>query len=324
MAIKRVEIKDFLVFKGKFAMDFCHGVNVFIGSNGTGKTTLLKALYAGTQMSSSDFIFGITDMQTEYENAKAKVIFADGRTMDVGIYTTMELFCALKQNSISKKWSAVYIPEKDMLSNAKGLPETVKYNKDKAQYTQTEIEIIEKARVRISGPEQPLYRKICDLIQAEPENDGESFFMRRAGIKKPIPFSSEASGYRKFGLLATLIRNEQIKPDSALFWDEPENSLNPELIPMLVDIILELARDGVQVFIATHSELLANYFLVNRKKSDEVMFYSLYKNGEHIKYDSNDRFDLLNPNKLTDEPVSPVLDSRVEKRKPIRAYTEKG
>jgi predicted ATP-dependent endonuclease of OLD family len=249
MAINRVEIKDFLVFKGDFAMDFCHGVNVFIGSNGTGKTTLLKA---------------------------------------------------------------VYIPEKDMLSNAKGLPETVKYNKDKAQYTQAEIEIIEKARVRVSAPEQPLYRKICGIIQAEPENDGESFFMRREGIKNPIPFSSEASGYRKFGLLATLIRNEQINPGTALFWDEPENSLNPELVPMLVDILLELSRNGVQIFIATHSELLADYFLVSSKNNDAVMFFSLYKDGDQIKYDCSDRFDLLNPNKLTDERVR-LYEKRLDK-----------
>jgi predicted ATP-dependent endonuclease of OLD family len=200
MAIKRVEIKDFLVFKGDFSMDFRPGVNVFIGSNGTGKTTLLKALYAGTQISPSDFIFGITEVQAEDENAHAKVIFGDGRTIGVGIHATIEPSRHQRQNGHPKKWSAVFIPEKDMLSNAKGLPETVKYSKDKAQYTQTEIEIIEKARVRVSGPEQPLYRKICGIIQAEPENDGESFFMRRKGMAKPIPFSSEASGCRKFRL----------------------------------------------------------------------------------------------------------------------------
>jgi hypothetical protein len=33
------------------------------------------------------------------------------------------------------------------------------------------------------------------------------------------------------------------------------------------------------------------------------MFYSLYKNGEQIAVDLNDRFDLLNPNKLIEEPV---------------------
>ncbi|MDR1479147.1 MAG: ATP-binding protein, partial [Planctomycetaceae bacterium] len=45
MALKRVEIKDFLVFKGEFVAGFCPGVNVFIGGNSTGKTTLLRTLY---------------------------------------------------------------------------------------------------------------------------------------------------------------------------------------------------------------------------------------------------------------------------------------
>jgi len=31
MAINRVKIKDFLVFKGEFSVDFCNGINVLIG-----------------------------------------------------------------------------------------------------------------------------------------------------------------------------------------------------------------------------------------------------------------------------------------------------
>ena len=45
MVIDRVEINDFLVFKGNFAVDFCPDINVLIGRNGTGKTTLMKVLY---------------------------------------------------------------------------------------------------------------------------------------------------------------------------------------------------------------------------------------------------------------------------------------
>ncbi|MDR2705546.1 MAG: ATP-binding protein, partial [Planctomycetaceae bacterium] len=45
MAIHRVEIKDFLVFQDEFTADFCSGVNVLIGGNSTGKTTLMKTLY---------------------------------------------------------------------------------------------------------------------------------------------------------------------------------------------------------------------------------------------------------------------------------------
>ena len=44
MAINRIEIKDYLVFKGEFAMDFVPGMNIIIGGNATGKTTLLRCV----------------------------------------------------------------------------------------------------------------------------------------------------------------------------------------------------------------------------------------------------------------------------------------
>jgi len=42
------------------------------------------------------------------------------------------------------------------------------------------------------------------------------------------------------------------------------------------------------------------------------MFYSLYKNGERINVDSNNRFEWLNPNKLTEEPVK-LYESKLGK-----------
>ena len=273
MAINRAEIRNLFVFKGEFEVDFCPGINVIIGSNGTGKTTLLRAMY---------------------------------------YYPARKLIDCISINYFDDDWDGdcIFIPEKDMLSHSKGLPETVRHGN--AQFSQIEVDIIERARVLPSAPEQPLYWKICDIISGEPEHDGQSFYMNRNDVDKPIPFSMEASGYRKFGLLALLIRNEQIKPGSVLFWDEPENSLNPELIPKLVDILLELSRNGVQIFIATHSEILSSYFAVNREKSDSVMFYSLYKDGEVVKSSSNDRFDLLHPNNLTAEPVK-LYEKEIEK-----------
>jgi predicted ATP-dependent endonuclease of OLD family len=118
-----------------------------------------------------------------------------------------------------------------------------------------------------------------------------------------VPFSLEASGHKKLGLLWKLIRNGLLEGKSILFWDEPENSLNPEHISKLVDILLELSHNGTQIFIATHSELVASYFAVNREKKDSVRFISLYKDGEQIKTDTGYRFDLLEPNNLTAEPV---------------------
>jgi len=70
-----------------------------------------------------------------------------------------------------------------------------------------------------------------------------------------------------------------------------------------VDVLLELSRNGVQIFIATHSELFASYFAVNRNKCDNVTFTSLYKDGEQIKANTSDRFDFLEPNNLNAEVV---------------------
>jgi AAA15 family ATPase/GTPase len=289
MAIERVEIKDFLVFKGDFTADFCPGVNVLIGGNGTGKTMLLKAMY---------FYYEL------YYSARGEEISEFfGQDFDLSDESYIKAKVVENEKNIEFIHDGcVYIPEKDMLTNSKSLPETVEYGK--LQYSRFEIDLIKQARVAPSKPEQYLYKRICDIIGGKPQNDGENFFIKRDNIEKPIPFSLEASGFRKFGLLATLIRNEQIKPYSVLFWDEPENSLNPELMPKLVEILLELSRSGVQIFLATHSEFLANEFSVSSNKNDNLKYFSLYKDDTgKIKADTDSRFDLLKPNKLVETSV---------------------
>ncbi|MGL5354762.1 MAG: AAA family ATPase, partial [Clostridium sp.] len=45
MYIKKINIDNFTVFK-TIKMNFSKGINIFIGENGTGKTHLMKMLYA--------------------------------------------------------------------------------------------------------------------------------------------------------------------------------------------------------------------------------------------------------------------------------------
>jgi AAA15 family ATPase/GTPase len=316
MAITRVKIKDFLIFKGAFTAYFCDGVNVFVGENGTGKTTLLKCFYAATDtigyeasryfdspdlIKNRERIARIVDYSSEHgdkpDNLNAVAVYMSNSDewgkidndfnskvnkiashSDEGKKLNDEYMADPLTFNVNRK--SVYIPEKDILSNSKGLPESVMYGK--AQFTVFDIDIITKARVLANTPEQPLYRRICEIIGGEPQNDGQSFFMKRPNNANPIPFSLEASGYRKFGLLAALIRNEQIKPGVTLLWDEPENSLNPELVPVLVDILLELSKSGVQIFLATHDYNLARYFDIRKDKNIPVVFHNLVKtdNGQ--------------------------------------------
>ncbi|MDR1053885.1 MAG: AAA family ATPase [Planctomycetaceae bacterium] len=296
MSINHVEIKDFLVFKGKFAVDFCAGVNVFIGANGTGKTTLIKYLY-----------WWIANYK--YRNEKFDV---DGRSRFAepeyyfGGMDTPKTIRALPDVTADKETrEQVFIPEKEMLSNSKGL--LALYNNSNIPFQKQYIDILIKAELpekrEISPCCQKLIDKVGNVIDGEVIYEQDVFYIKKKKTNKKLPFSWEASGYRKFGLLWKLLRNGLLESDSILFWDEPENSLNPELVPILVDILLELSRNGVQIFIATHCEILANYFNVLRKNGDKVMFYSLFKEGEQIKVNFNDRFDLLTPNRLSTEPV---------------------
>ena len=270
MAISSVEVNNFLVFRGAFSVDFCPGVNVIIGGNGTGKTTMMKIMYFNTESRI------ITAGQTDEIYAELYITNDDS----VEVYFQGKLdgldykFCSTPEEG----YQAVYIPEKDMLSNAKGLPETWEYGD--SDFSQIDIDIIKKARILAKKPKQALYLKICNLIGGEPKSEGESFFMKRDDLKTPIHFSHEASGYRKLGLLALLIRNEQIKPGSVLFWDEPENSLNPEIVPVLVGILLELAQNGVQIFVTTHDYNLARYFDVRKNKDIPVMFHNFSKDDK--------------------------------------------
>ncbi len=48
---KQGEIKDRDKFSNGFHLDFCNGINVLIGENGVGKTTILKMIYAAIQWS---------------------------------------------------------------------------------------------------------------------------------------------------------------------------------------------------------------------------------------------------------------------------------
>lgn len=301
MAISKIIIKDFLTFKREFTAEFCSGINVLTGENGTGKTTLLKMMYG----KANHFVFG-------NPNAQFDIYVNDNLFSQLSPTVQNDAVCYI---STAELVNTVFIPESNILSHARGLLETVKYGK--LHYEMREVEIIEKARVLPNQPKSEIVKKIENIIGGtiELSTDGQTFMINKTQLNHSIDLLFEASGYQKFALLARLIHNEQIKSGSILFWDEPENSLNPELIPILVDILLELSRNGVQIFIATHSELLSSYFSVNQQQDDNVMFYSLYKDDEtgQIKADANDRFDLLQQNKLTEEPVK-LYEKQIEKR----------
>jgi AAA15 family ATPase/GTPase len=179
--------------------------------------------------------------------------------------------------------SRIYIPEKEMLSNSTGL--LALYNKRAIPFEKTYIDIVENAEFpetkETSSLCQKLLNKIGEIIDGEVVYEQDTFYIKKKNEEK-IHFSWEASGFRKFGLPWKLLRNGLLEKESLLFWDEPENSLNPELIPVLVDILLELTRNSVQVFLATHSELVSRK-KVRRFYREKIQNWCSWKRKRHYR-----------------------------------------
>lgn len=63
MNITNIKLENYTVFEN-VSISFCKGINVFIGENATGKTHLLKLLYAACRSNRTDIDFGYKIVRT--------------------------------------------------------------------------------------------------------------------------------------------------------------------------------------------------------------------------------------------------------------------
>lgn len=315
MAINKLSLENFTVFKN-IDISFSDGINIFIGENGSGKTHLLKLLYLFTLDLYEDF------GQHVFEEIFTEELLGIIRDKDKNSKTTQcctingrkeKLSSDIWQisgNSIQEiggkvgknlsKPDSIFIPAKEMLSHSKGL--LALERERKIPFDKTLVDIIAKAQLGetrgLTELQKALLPKISKVIGGEVIYDekGTFYIKKDSGLK--IEFSMEAEGLRKFGLLWRLIRNGLFTKNTVLFWDEPEANINPANLPSIVDTILELHRNGVQIFIATHDYILAKYFEIKREKEDRVMFYSLFESGHGIQCEKNEFFKNLKENPI--------------------------
>lgn len=108
-----------------------------------------------------------------------------------------------------------------------------------------------------------------------------------------------AEGFRKIGVLQRLLSNGSLNPGTSgpLLWDEPESNLNPKLMRDLVQALLELARNGQQVILATHDYVLLKWFdlLMDKGKGDHVVFHRLYRDEPslEVKRESQSEYSIV-------------------------------
>ena len=301
MSVKSIEISNVMAFqyndKNHFKMNFTDGINVLIGENGVGKTTVLKMIYTAAQASiQSTDVGNPTNLLHFFSN---NITSSDNLKNETpcGNYCFYRISngeysfeYSLSHNAFSnlENWvgldiQSVFIPSTEMLSHSKGfLALNQKYN---MPFDRTQVDIIVNASLpetrNVPKAMAGILDKIGKVINGTVIQENDTFYVVKNNGRK-IDFSLEAEGLRKLGLLWKLIRNGLLEEGTVLLWDEPEANLNPELYPLVADILLELQKNGVQIFAATHSYNFAKYLEIRRTEKEQVLFHNLYKGTSEI------------------------------------------
>lgn len=334
--IERLELKNLTVFTG-MTLDFSPRINVIIGENGTGKTHLLKAAYglcAGAALFKNkpdtndddleavltakllrlfmplDDKLGKMHRQGATDQAYLSARFAGGQRIAATFFNNSKAL-ALQDSANYEQYQteAVFIPTKEVLSFMKGFNSL--YEKYGLSFDQTYQDICLLLDLPEVRPET-LHEK-SKWAMAEIEGICGGRFVFYGGGK--VTFKTEnaefsansmAEGFRKAGILSRLLETGAIQPgiSGPLFWDEPESNLNPALMERLVQILLELSRNGQQIFLATHDYVLLKWFdlLMDKGKDDHVRFHALYRDDQSgdVKIDSTDYYREIEKNPIAE------------------------
>ena len=300
MAIGRLRLQKFTAFE---ELDFrpSRGINVLVGANGTGKTHLMKVVYAACDVSKTGGSFAekLTRVFMPSGGSIGRLVKRRGKSSNCsvrvarsGLGLRLAFSNHAKEPSSARvtgmsRWKAepvesVYIPVKEMLANAHGFRSL--YAQRELHFEEIYDDILARAykpvlRGPIGQERERLLASLRKTIAGKVTIENEEFFLRsREGN---LEFALLAEGMRKLSLLWLLIQNGTLLDGSVLFWDEPETNLNPKLFGGVVQVLLELQRMGVQIFIATHDYAILKELDLRKGPEDELAYHSLHREADH-------------------------------------------
>ena len=123
-------------------------------------------------------------------------------------------------------------------------------------------------RRRIEHPFTEIHKSLHDAIggKISLSEAGDLEFQQKG---KSIPLSLTSAGVANMGMLALLIERGALEWGSFLFIDEPESNLHPAWQVEMAEFLFELARQGVNVVVSTHSMTILKWLEVHVKEKPE-------------------------------------------------------
>ena len=312
--IKKISFENHPVL-GNMTLDFCdkHGnaadTVIFAGENGSGKSTILNAIYGLTDRSASTETAIITDGTMDYQysfkhfpnNSTQTIVNELGSGKMVPFVNLTGIFSDVEINFHAAPVSSVTSTNLDSSTHSKkssfDLPREI-------QQLFVDIQNLDDADVSKAvrdNPGKPFCEMSIDLRMPRFTNAFGTMFdnMNYSHIgndsqhkvilfKKGdaiIPLDSLSSGEKQIVYRGCyLLKDINALKGAFVFIDEPEISLHPEWQKKILDYYKNIFTDqaGVQtsqLFIATHSPFIIHN---DRRKNDKVIVLARSSTGEIV------------------------------------------
>lgn len=302
-------------------------INLILGENGTGKSFLLKALYSGMktieeyrrgddQSTAMEILANklfwtfqcdkIGDLVTKGAEASLSLSFEFDQSCFMykfGKDTTKQI-SSLENHVDPRSSNSIFLPAKEVLS----LHNIILQSRDRDKSFGFDDTYVDLARALSQSPKiGKNYKEFSDarkslekILGGRVEHDDES---NRWNFKKgnqKFAIGVTAEGIKKIAILDTLLSNRYLDTHSIIFIDEPESALHPKAISELMEIIVILAKRGVQFFMASHSYFVVKkLFLLSQQTTMSIPVLSAEGGG----WKSEDLLDGIPENSIIDESI---------------------
>lgn len=341
--LKSLQLDHFTVFQ-RARLTFGRNLNVIVGENGTGKSHILKAAYSGIAASATsqngwgsggwgEGTWGgsaARDLTAKLRGVfrpdgigrlvrrgseKCRMSFHFEETdfdLDFSITASegdQEALTIQKAPRRGFEKRPVFLPTRELLTI---------YQNFVSLYETTRLPFEETWRdtcILLGAPSVrgERERRIGDLLaplelamggRITLEDSGRFYLHLPNG---PMEMHLVAEGLRKLATVAQLIANASLLDDGYLFWDEPEANLNPKIMKLLARTIFQVARSGIQVFVATHSLFLLRELHILQQtelSARDVRYFGLHsRKSMGVKVDQGGTLDEIGDISALDEDL---------------------
>ncbi len=267
------------------------GFNVIIGANDSGKTLLLKALYAtvrsveehGRGDDARTFRQVLDDKLTWTfqlpvlgdvvrrggDAGCAVALTLDGKEVEFRFTAKARKGVGESSSEVARRDStSVFIPAKEVLSMVNVIKES--RSQQKFGFDDPTFDLVRALEAEPSRGKPPFgtaREELEKLIGGRLKEDTTSGWVFERGRSK-YPVAITAEGIKKVAIIDRLIVNRTLSSESILFIDEPESFLHPGAVLRLLEILGILVNNGVQVIMATHSYFVLKKLMVMARSTD--------------------------------------------------------